>query len=545
VSATSQILARLSRLPPARTHDVAVERDLDAKMSDGSVLLADRWYPERALPAELPVVLLRSPYGRRRLGILGRLFAERGYQTVIQSCRGTFGSGGVWEPFHHEVADGRDTLAWIQRQPWCGPGVATFGPSYLGLTQWSLLDDPQPAQLAAIAPSVTATRFRDAVIYPGGSFALETALTWINQVEHQELKPPRVIATMLTTRRAIRRGAGAPRLADADRLTVGRHVAYYQDWLAHAEGGDTWWDPLDFGRRLDHCPPASMVGGWYDIFLPGEVADFEALQSRGIAARLVIGPWTHASPGAMGASLREAFPWFDAHVAGGPPAPTGVRLFVMGEGRWVDLPAWPPPATRQPWYLHAGGRLDPTPPIDSPPDRYRYDPAAPTPSLGGPSLEGSSAGRKDQKGRESRADVVTYTSEQLAMPMTVAGPLTVRLHVRATLPHTDVYVRLCDVTPKGRSENLSDGILRLRPGAIEPDADGALAVTVEMWPTANTFRAGHRIRLQVSAGAHPLFARNPGTGEPLGTAQSMRVVDHEILHDPAHPSAVMLPVSPI
>ena len=544
MSTTSRILARLSRLPSAQTYAVAVDRDLDVKMTDGTVLLADRWHPGGQGGPPRAVVLLRSPYGRRQLGIVGRLFAERGYQAVIQSCRGTFGSGGRWDPFHDEASDGRDTLSWIQQQPWCGPGIATFGPSYLGLTQWSLLDDPQPAPLAAIAPSVTATAFRQAVIYPGGSFALETALTWINQVEHQELGALRVLASMLTARRAVRRGAAAARLADADRLTVGRPVPYYQDWLTHDEKGDAWWDPLDFGRRLDNCPPASMTAGWYDIFLPAQVADFEALQSRGVPARLTIGPWVHASPAGMAASLRDALPWFDAHVGDGRPVPSGVRLFVMGDQRWVDLPAWPPPGTAQAWHLHPGGRLDPASPPGGEPDRYRYDPADPTPSVGGPSLA-NSAGRKDQRARESRDDVLTYTSEVLAAPLTVAGPLTVRLHLRSSLEHTDVYVRLCDVTPRGRSENLSDGILRVRPDTAQRAADGTLQLTIAMWPTANTFRAGHRIRLQVSGGAHPLFARNTGTGEPLATARTMRAAEHQILHDPDHPSSVVLPVSTV
>jgi hypothetical protein len=66
-----------------------------------------------------------------------------------------------------------------------------------------------------------------------------------------------------------------------------------------------------------------------------------------------------------------------------------------------------------------------------------------------------------------------------------------------------------------------------------------------MWPTANTFLPGHRVRLQVSGGAHPLFARNPGSGEPIATATTLRAADHEVLHDPDHPSAVVLPVSPV
>ncbi len=108
------VLSRLAgpflRLSPPQYRDISVERDLAAKMADGVVLLADRWFPTRP-SGQVPTLLIRTPYGRRVMGPLGRLFAERGYQTVIQSCRGTFGSGGAWEPVRHEQSDGHATLS--------------------------------------------------------------------------------------------------------------------------------------------------------------------------------------------------------------------------------------------------------------------------------------------------------------------------------------------------------------------------------------------------------------------------------------------------
>jgi putative CocE/NonD family hydrolase len=114
--------------------------------------------------------------------------------------------------------------------------------------------------------------------------------------------------------------------------------------------------------------------------------------------------------------------------------------------------------------------------------------------------------------------VLVYSSEVLADDLTVAGPVRAELWVRSSLDHTDLFVRLCDVDPKGRSWNRSDGIVRLRPQAARCEADRTMQVGVELWPIANTFRRGHRLRLQVSSGAHPVHARNLGTGEPLGQA---------------------------
>jgi len=218
-------------------------------------------------------------------------------------------------------------------------------------------------------------------------------------------------------------------------------------------------------------------------------------------------------------------------------------VFVMGSRRWVETASWPPPSEPEQWYLHAAGLLAPRAPVDSAPDQYRYHPADPTPGIGGASLDRKNSGPKDQRVREERPDVLTYTSDPLTTPLTVVGPLVMHLHVRASSPSTDYVIRLCDVSPRGKSINLSDGFVRLRTGDAAPAADGTRSLRISMWPTANTFRRGHRIRVQVSSGAHPLIARNPGSGEPLATASTLVAVDHEVLHDPEHPSSIELPVS--
>jgi hypothetical protein len=536
----SRILARLAKLPPARTYEVAVERHLTTKMADGAVLLADRWYPVSPGTGTPPTVLMRTPYGRKIPGWAGRLFAERGYQVVVQSCRGTFGSGGAWNPFRHEQADGRATLEWIAGQPWFDGRLVTFGPSYLGLTQWAIAEDA-PESLKATAFAVTASNVRDALVYPGGAFSLETALTWLNEVEHQELGFGRRLATRFSAPRAVSAASRVLPLGDADSSLVGRPTAFYQDWLAHETPGDSWWDTVNFGRRLDAVPPSALVGGWYDLFLHQQVADFMALRSAGRPTRLTIGPWTHASPGGAAVIMRDTFDFYDEQLAA-TPARAAVRLFVMGSKRWQEFPEWPPPAEQQHWYLGSQGTLGTGAPADSPPDTYRYDPADPTPAIGGPSLLSKSAGPKDQRPRESRRDVLTYTSPVMTEDLTVIGPLTTTLHLRSNLEHTDFFVRLCDVSPKGMSTNLSDGIIRLGPAPVTKEADGTFKLDIAMWPTANTFKVGHRVRLQVSSGAHPLYNRNLGTGEPLATGTTLRAADQEVWHDAAHPSFVTLPV---
>jgi uncharacterized protein len=103
-------------------------------------------------------------------------------------------------------------------------------------------------------------------------------------------------------------------------------------------------------------------------------------------------------------------------------------------------------------------------------------------------------------------------------------------------------VRVCDVDPRGRSINVTDGLVRLAPGAPPTADDGTRALTVDLWPTGHRFAAGHRLRVQVSGGAHPRFARHPGTAESLGEAVALVPTPREVLHDPDHPSSVRLAV---
>jgi putative CocE/NonD family hydrolase len=543
VTLASRILGALAKLPPATAAAISVDRDLPANMADGVRLLADRWYPTDAMTERPPVILLRTPYGRRQWSMLGRLFAERGYQVVIQSCRGTFGSGGDWVPFRNEETDGHATLDWIAGQPWFDGKLATFGPSYLGLTQWAIVRDA-PDYLKAVALDVTASNFHES-LFPSGSFALELALTWLHQLEHQERGWPKILGAQLASRRALQVARDVLPVADSDAVLVNRHVQFFQDWIVHENPGDSWWDPIDFGRQLGTVPPASLVGGWYDIFLPYQLDDYRALRAAGRSATLTIGPWSHVSPGGVAASLRDALKLFDDQCSDAPSQRphNSVRIFEMGARRWLELADWPPPFEEQRWYLGPGGRLQRLPAADTAPDRYRYDPSSPTPGIGGASLNASNAGPKDQRRREERADVLTYTSEALTADLRVIGPLGADLHVGSTLEHTDFFARLCDVSPRGRSKNLSDGIVRLRPGDVTKSADGSFSIRISMCPTANTFKRGHRIRLQVSSGAHPLFIRNTGTGEPLASATNIRVADQEIFHDAEHPSSLVLPVS--
>jgi putative CocE/NonD family hydrolase len=146
------------------------------------------------------------------------------------------------------------------------------------------------------------------------------------------------------------------------------------------------------------------------------------------------------------------------------------------------------------------------------------------------------SGRVDNTKLEARPDVLTYTTAALEEDVEVIGEVSAQVWFRSSRPWADVFVRLCDVDPHGRSYNVCDGLVSLT------GSDEISSATVQLWPTAYLFQRGHRIRVQVSSGAFPRFARNPGTGEPHRTATTLLPADQAVYHDPTHPSAVFLPV---
>ncbi len=541
MSIVSRIAGGILRLPPAVTHNVAVERALGVPMPDGAVLLADRYYPRGTVKA--PVILIRCPYGRTRLNALeARLLAERGFQVLLQSCRGTYGSGGYFTPFRDEQADGLATIEWLKKQDWF-PGVfGVSGASYSGYCAWAIARDAGP-ELKALAVRIAASDVRG-LIYPGGSFALSLCITWNFVICNQEKSPLGDSVSIFAGPKVKPTFKHLP-LCEADTLVIGQRVQFWRELLEHCETGDRWWEFSEQNSAVgDTGAAVSMVGGWYDIFLPGMMKDYAVLKNAGRAPFLMIGPWSHVSPGIqISGSLRESISWLRAQLFGDTSLlrKKPVRLYVMGLKAWRDFTEWPPPGYGpQAWYLQPEGGLAPGLPPATEADRYRYNPADPTPNVGG-ALMGGDAGQKDNRGLEARPDVLVYTGAVLDRDLEAIGPVQAVLYVHSSLDTTDFFVRLCDVFPSGKSINISDGIRRLKPGCFLPGKDGVIKVDIEMWPAAYCFRRGHRIRLQVSSGAHPRFARNTGSGEPLATGVSLRIADQAIYHDPLHPSHVLLP----
>jgi putative CocE/NonD family hydrolase len=179
------------------------------------------------------------------------------------------------------------------------------------------------------------------------------------------------------------------------------------------------------------------------------------------------------------------------------------------------------------------------PPTGDEPDHYRYDPSDPTPSIGGIGM--LTGGALDNRPLEARDDVLVYTSADLTEPLELIGPVSAIVHLESALDHVDVFVRVCDVHPDGASLNVCDALQRFTPDTIERDGDGVFVARIDLWPIGHRFAPGHRLRVQISSGSHPVYARNLGTGEPYATAVDMLPNDVVVHHGTARESHIVLP----
>jgi uncharacterized protein len=547
-SRRDMLMGRALHVPPPE-HPITVYRSLRVPMRDGINLVADRYSPRSDV--QFPTILIRTPYGRQWMpNLYARLFAQRGYHVIVQDVRGRFASEGEFEPFIYEASDGEDTVRWLQDQPWFDGRLGTWGQSYLGYVQWALAAS-HPQLVQAIMPVIASSRGA----YTGSSYGvpwLELSVRWMVVLEaldhfpggNASLSPWHALPRMmpLTQSRMLDEAFRALPVSEADIFAVGTEVPHFRN----AVNGSlpAAFEEADMQRQLRQVDAAAhLIGGWYDFMLPDLLDDYALLRDAGRQPYLTIGPWTHLDRGSGRLSLREGLAWFDAHLKGKQerlrPAP--VQLYLLETGEWLDFDVWPPPATTAALYTGAGGVLERVAPEERlSSTRFCYDPADPTPAWAGARFY-APAGRRDNRQLEARDDVVIFTGDPLDRDLDVVGPVSAELYVAAEGGNADFFARLCDVTPDGVSLNVCDGIYRLAPGLGERQDDGSVRIAVDMSGAAYRFRRGHRLRLQLSGGAFPRFARNLGEQEP-GAPTVLRPRVQTVYHDATHPSLLRLPL---
>lgn len=566
----------------AESYEVTIEHGAAVKMRDGVVLRADVYRPKA--DGKFPVLLQRTPYDRRGGLDFGLRAAARGYVVIFQDVRGRYASEGEWYTFKHESEDGYDSVEWAAALPYSNGKVGMFGGSYVGATQM-LTAIAAPPHLAGIFPVVTASNYHDGWAYQGGAFEQWFTESWTTGLAQDSL-----------TRRVSREKnpvnqwiwklplTSYPVLSpDTEDL-----APYFLNWLAHPHYDDYWKRLSIEDQHSKILVPAYHLGGWYDIFMGGTLRNYVGIKARGGSdaarrgQRLMIGPWYHgpfngktgeldfgpAARGVDGGSFDNdevMLRWYDyvlKGVASGIEREKPVKIFVMGENAWREEDDWPlarAKSTR--YYLHSSGSAnsllgDGTLSTESPktegPDHFTYNPAEPVPTRGGGLCcdnDRLPSGAFDQRPNESRGDVLVFTTPAFAQDFEVTGPVSLELYAGSSAVDTDFTGKLVDVWPNGFAQNLTDGIIRARyrnsqekPEFMNPGE--VYKFTIDLWATSNVFKAGHKLRLEVSSSNFPRFDRNLNTGEPAANATRMTRATNTVYHDGEHPSAIVLPVVP-
>lgn len=571
-------------------YEILIERDVPMLTRDGIILNNDIYRPRE--PGRHPALLSRTPYGSDLVGAApfwdAALYAQAGYVAILQDCRGCGNSEGRFVYYHQliqERLDGYDAVEWAAGLPFSDGNVGMFGGSYLGYTQWAAAME-RPPHLRAIAPMLIPARCYDGLIYRGGAFELGMMLTWHLQMS------PNAVRWELTDGgfnddkiKAVMEEIGAAN----GRLSPGGYLdgpLYDLPWLRHLNLGEIIRYLLAYKPgclpdewSIDQTQvqaPALNIGGWYDVFPQGTLDNYTGMRQRsqgaGRQSQVVLGPWSHLNYGSLigqtdfGAEANSAalpdndsllalhLRWYDHWLRGvdnGIDRTLPVRVFVTGENRWRSLPDWPPiPVHQQAYYLQPEGGLSlGIPASGDETSHYTYDPTDPTPTLGGGTLMvwPSPAGVVDQRPLSQREDVLTLTSSLLEQSLTVLGKVDARLWISSSAPDTDFVVRLLDIHPDGYQANLCDGILRARYrdslvelAWLEPGQ--VYELRIDLWSSAHTFLAGHRIGVQISSASFPRWDRNWNTREDPASATVGQPARQTIWHDAKHPSAIVMQV---
>lgn len=573
----------------ARLYNVVLQKDLPARMRDGTTLYADVYRPYTT--EQLPVILMRLPYDKitAEAGAYAHpaWYASQGYVVVVQDCRGRWRSDGEFYALANEAKDGYDTVEWAAGLPWSNGKVGMYGFSYPGATQL-LASVERPPHLTCICPAMTGSDYYHGWAYRGGAFSLAFNLSWALGLAAATATKRGLVETDRMLRNAllnVNLWYSYMPLKDLPPLKTDDIAPYYFHWIEHSTYDD-YWKSISIERRHDQIEvPALHVAGWYDIFLDGNIKNFLGIREKGATPqarsgqKLLIGPWYHGpwsrmlnsfdfGPEAANRVNEYQVRWFDHWLKGidnGIMSEPPVRIFVMGDNVWRSENEWPLARTQfTPFYLHSRGRANSmdgdgylnasAPDGSEPPDVYLYNPRGPVFSYGGRSCCNhliTPMGPADQREAETGGSVLCYTSDPLERDMEVTGPVSGRLWAVTDALDTDWTMKLVDVYPDGRAINVCDGIIRARfregfeeERLLEPGR--VYQYDIDLGATSYVFKAGHRIRVDVSSSNFPHFDRNTNTGHKLGedTLIDAIVATQTVLHDADHPSHIILPVIP-
>ncbi|MEI7751215.1 MAG: CocE/NonD family hydrolase [Candidatus Omnitrophota bacterium] len=560
------------------------EKNVVVPMRDGVKLSANIFRPSQE--GKFPTLIFRTPYSKDEGDPDNektfKHAVKRGYAVVVQDVRGRFKSEGEFSPYRNEGKDGYDTIEWAASQPWSDGHVGTFGLSYPGAVQWyAALENPP--HLKAIVPAMVGST-PDQFIYFSGVFEID----WTNWCYRhmspdarakKNLPGPKTYEEADKEYNRIGMDAINGYLPTLDMPYLKGACPYYYDWLRHGPY-TAYWDWGNLEHRYGKVKAAVLnISGWYDeSYGPqGATKNFMGL----VAARkgwpdpktqLLIGSWTHGVESTRKAVSGErkfgaaaiidydkvVLDFLDHYVRGienGVDKQKPVKAFLMAEDRWLEEDAWPLKGTVEtPIYLSresaaaAKGDLTWAQTNGAALSSFVSDPANPVKDN-----FGTTFGAYNLDYLAARPDVLTFETEPFSGPLNVAGNIRAEIYVSTEAPDCDLYVKMLDVAPEGTAFNLmSPGMEVMRVSYRDETPERKLIKKGEVIKlvfknlrTGNTFKQGHRLRVQIMGSWYPTYSRNLQTGESETVSSEIRKAGINIHHSSQYPSRLILPVIPL
>jgi putative CocE/NonD family hydrolase len=533
---------------PRAPYSVAGPERGELLLDDGVVLVSDIYRPQGE--GTFPVLLMRQPYGRAIASTLvlahPSWYAAHGHIVVIQDVRGCGDSGGVFEAFVSEIADGARTLEWAAALPGSNGKLGLYGFSYQAVTQYFAIAGKGSVRPDAIAPAMGSWMPRDDWAYEGDAFRLGLNAGWAAQMA-------RLTAARREDAKTYAAVGAARDDADLRDLLVSRSdISHLAKWVADDKD---YWDSVSPGVLLADDPldiPVLHTGGWADFLLQGTwAADAAFRANHSDSTHLVIGPWAHAPWNRAGGATdmgqaaefsvdRAQLAFFDFYLKGLGERPQPVRLFDMGRRLWLSLDNRPE-AEEASFFLSSSGLgaamvSDGSLSMKSGAevrDTFVHDPTRPTPLVGG--HLGTPAGFADRSGHDNRADVAVYTSRPFAVARFFAGEALAEIEIETQSEGFDLCATLSLVGSSGEARVLSTGYARLAGG-------GRVSARISLRPVCVTVPEGFALRLSLQGAGAPVFEVHPGNG-PFASVPEMarRPITISICHGGTTRSRLIMP----
>lgn len=498
---------------------------------DGVFLSTNVYFPS-SFTEPLPVILIRTPYGKENLSYLGIYFSQKKYAVAIQDTRGHGKSQGEPSGFLKEAEDGYDTVIWLEEQVWCNKKIGLFGFSALGINNYLLASNP-PESLQTMVSMVATPDLYQYAAYPGGVFREYDVIKWMEETGERE-NIQRILENPL------------------------------KNWL---------WDLLSLSGKYENLKVSTLnIGGWYDLFCDGTIeaySGFKKISKNKENQVLIMGPWTHSGYGStkqgqLNYPLNSVLDitkiigdWFEYYLKNKGEKPFKDKSFLgylMGDvtrqsddfNIWVEKEEYNTinyPLIK--YFFSEDKKLSTERPKNSNFLEVQFNPENPVPTIGGANLY-LDRGPYDLKEVISREDLLYFKTEPFEKPLKIMGNVYGEIFLSSDVKDLDICLRLVDIYPDGRWMLINDGCQRARfresfywEKLME---EGKIyKIKVNLGNTFYYFAEGHSIGIILSGSNWPRFEINPQSGEEIHKETEKLIANVRIFLSRPHYSRIVFP----